>query len=300
MPTLTETSSRSKRLAALRGELLRLGLAGFIVPRADENLGEYVPPAAERLAWLSGFTGSAGLGAVLGDRAAVFTDGRYVLQLAAQTDPALWERLHIVENPPAAWLSRHVPEGGAVGYDPMLISEEMLSGFSEAGVTMRPVAANPIDAVWRDRPPPPLAAAEPYPVDHAGRASADKREDVAKALSEARQDAAVISDPASIAWLLNIRGADVPYTPFALGFAVIHADARTDLFMAPEKVPEATRAWLGNAVSVAPREALAGALDGLAGKLVRVDPAGSPVWFAQRLRAAGAKVVAGPDPCLLP
>jgi Xaa-Pro aminopeptidase len=297
---VTDKFSGPARLAALRAELLRQELAGFIVPRADEHLGEYVPPGAERLAWLTGFTGSAGMAAVLADRAAVFTDGRYVLQLAAQTDPALWEREHITENPPPAWLAKHAPAGAAIGYDPMLIGEEGLARFTEAGLTMRPVTANPVDAVWPDRPPPPLAPAEPYPLSHAGLTAAEKRESIAQALRAAKQDAAVISDPASIAWLLNIRGADVPFTPFALGFALIHADGRTELFMEPAKLSDATRAWLGNAVAVAPRTALAGALDALAGKVVRVDAAGSAVWFAQRLRAAGATVAAGPDPCLLP
>jgi Xaa-Pro aminopeptidase len=182
----------------------------------------------------------------------------------------------------------------------MLIGEEALARFTEAGLTMRPVAANPVDAVWTDRPPLPMAQAEPYPLSYAGVTATEKRENIAQALLAAKQDAAVISDPASIAWLLNIRGADVPFTPFALGFALIHADGRTELFMEPAKLSDATRAWLGNAVAVAPRAALAGALDALAGKVVRVDAAGSAVWFSQRLRAAGATVAAGPDPCQLP
>jgi Xaa-Pro aminopeptidase len=243
MDRVTNNSSGPDRLAALRGELARQDLAGFIVPRADEHLGEYVPPGAERLAWLTGFTGSAGLAAVLPDRAAVFTDGRYVLQLAAQTDAALWERQHITDTPPPGWLAQHAPAGAAIGYDPMLIAEDALARYTEAGLTMRPVAANPVDAVWPDRPPPPVAPAEPYPLAHAGVSAAEKRDSIAQALRAAKQDAAVISDPASIAWLLNIRGADVPFTPFALGFALIHADARTELFMDPAKLPDATRAW---------------------------------------------------------
>jgi Xaa-Pro aminopeptidase len=165
---------------------------------------------------------------------------------------------------------------------------------------MVPVTRNPVDAVWTDRPLSPRAPAVPHPLEYAGRSADDKRADIAKALTEVKQDAAVLTDPASLAWLLNIRGGDVSFTPFALGFALVHADGGTELFMDPAKLPEATRAWLGNSVSVAGREALAPALARLAGKRVRVDPSGSPVWFAQTLREAGATVVAGPDPCLLP
>ncbi|MBV9251950.1 MAG: aminopeptidase P family protein [Acetobacteraceae bacterium] len=270
-----------------------------MVPRADEHLGEYVPASAERLAWLTGFTGSAGLAAILLDRAAVFTDGRYVLQLNAQTDPAVWERRHVIEDPPHAWLSANAKPGARIGYDPLLISEEALARYIEAGLTMQPVPANPIDAAWKDRPPPPAAPAQPHGLEYAGRAADAKREDIAKTLRDAKQDAAVVTDPASIAWLLNIRGADVPFTPFALGFAIVHADGGCELFMNPAKLPGQTRRWLGNAVAVAGRDALGPALAKLAGKKVRVDPANSPVWFAQCLREGGATVVAGPDPCLL-
>ena len=288
------------RLSALRAELARQGLHGFIIPRADEHLGEYVPAAAERLAWLTGFSGSAGLAAVLADRAAIFTDGRYVLQLATETDPALWERRHITEQPPPSWLAGHAPAGARIGYDPLLISEEALQHYLDAGLAMAPVAANPVDAVWADRPAPPCSPARPHPLAQAGRASADKRAELAAALREAGQDAAILSDPASIAWLLNIRGADLPYMPVALGFAILHADGGTELFMADKKLPDATRAWLGDAVTVQDRAALPFALARLAGRRVRVDPVTAPVWFAQSLREAGATVIAGMDPCLLP
>jgi Xaa-Pro aminopeptidase len=290
----------ASRLAALRQELARQGLDGFIVPRADEHLGEYVPASAERLAWLTGFTGSAGLAAVLADKAAVFTDGRYVLQLEAQTDPTQWERCHSTEEPPPGWLAANAPAGARIGYDPLLISDDSLSRYTEAGLAMQTVARNPVDAVWTDRPAPPLAPAVPHPLENAGRGATEKREQIAELLREAKLDAAVITDPASLAWLLNIRGGDVPFTPFALGFAVAHADAGTELFMDPAKLPDATRDWLGNTVSVAGRDALAPALGRLTGKRVRVDTIGSPVWFAQTLRAAGAYVIPGPDPCLLP
>ncbi len=153
----------SSHLLDLRAELARLGLDGFIVPRADEHLGEYVPPGAERLAWLTGFTGSAGLAVVLPARAALFVDGRYVLQAAAQTDPALWERRHVTEEPPAAWLAEAAP-GARIGYDPWLISEEALQRFTDAGVAMVATEKNPIDAIWSDRPPPPLGPARPHPL----------------------------------------------------------------------------------------------------------------------------------------
>ena len=258
-------------LPALRRELVQQGLDGFIVPRADEHLGEYVPAAAERLAWLTGFTGSAGLAVVLASTAAVFTDGRYVLQLADQTNPEEWQRLHITEQPPPAWLAQHAPRNGRIGYDPLLISEDALMRYTDAGLEMVATERNPIDAVWTDRPASPSAPALPHPLAFAGRSSEDKWADVAGVLREAKQDAAVLTDPASIAWLLNIRGGDVPFTPFALGFALLHADGTTDVFMAPEKLPAETRAWLGNGVSVAARDALAPALLAMTDKTVRVD-----------------------------
>src|SRR5690348_965582 len=250
------TAEMSDRLAHLRQELSARGLSGFIVPRADEHLGEYVPASAERLTWLTGFTGSAGLACVLAARAAVFTDGRYVLQLAQQTDGALWERRHITEEPPAVWLASHAPAGARIGYDPMLLSEEGLGRYSEAGLRMEPVSRNPLDAVWTDRPVAPRARARAHPLRFAGRESAEKRAEIAAQLRAARQSAAILTDPASIAWLLNIRGDDVPFTPFALGFAILHDDGRAELFMDPAKLDAEVRAWLGNAVSVASPEAL--------------------------------------------
>ena len=289
----------AERLADLRAELARTGLDGFIVPRADEHLGEYVPENAERLTWLTGFTGSAGLAVVLADSAAVFSDGRYVLQLAAQTDSALWQRRHITDEPPPAWLAERA-RGKRIGYDPLLIGEDGLQRYIDAGLTMVPVSQNPLDAVWRDRPAPPMAPAVPQPLAFAGKSSEEKRAEIAAVLRQDGHDAAVITDPASIAWLLNIRGADVDFNPVALGFAVIHADSGCELFMAPSKLPPATRDWLGNAVSVQDRAGMPAALAALKGKKVQVDGTGSPAWFAQTLRAAGAEVVTGMDPCLLP
>ena len=290
--------SYAERLAAVRAEMAQQGLAGFLVPRGDEHLAEYVPPSAERLAWLTGFTGSAGVAVVLPEKAAVWSDGRYVLQLASQTDPTLWECLHLTDTPPAGWIARQID--GVLGYDPWLHSEDGLKPFRDAGILLQAVSRNPVDVAWTDRPAPPPDPALPHDVAYAGATSAEKREQIADILRAAKQDAAIISDPASLAWLLNIRGTDVECTPFALGFGIAHANADFDLFMDGGKLPAETRAWLGNNVSIAERSALLHGLDGLTGKRVRVDTTGTASWFVERLREAGAKPVAGADPCLVP
>ena len=272
----------------------------LLVPRADEHLGEYVPPCAERLAWLTGFTGSAGLAVVMSDRAAVFTDGRYTLQLEGQTDPKLFERHHLIEEPPPGWLASIAKPGARIGYDPWLMSEETIGKYAAAGLTMLPLAENPVDAAWLDRPKPPTAPAVPHELRYAGKQAAEKRAEIGAALRSANQQAAVVTDPASIAWLLNIRGGDVDFTPFALGFLLIGSDERVTLFMDPAKLADETRAWIGNAVSLRGRDELDSALAALSGKRVGVDAAGSPAWFAQRLRQAGATVVDAADPCALP
>lgn len=285
------------RLAALRAELARLGVDGLLIPRADEHLGEYVPPSAERLAWISGFTGSAGLAVVLPDRAVLFTDGRYTLQAERETDPTLWQRAHIGDTPPHAWLANHAP-GARIGYDPWLHSEASLARFR--GVTLVPLPANPVDAVWRDRPPPPAAPAFPHPESLAGRSAAEKRAEAAAALAAAAEDAAVLADPHAVAWLLNLRGGDLAYTPLCLAMAVLRADGSVALFADPAKFGPAVRAHLGPEVTIAPREALLPALDDFAGRSVRCDPDRTPAAIPARLRAAGANVTGGEDPTVLP
>jgi Xaa-Pro aminopeptidase len=284
------------RLAALRAAMQSRGLDGFVIPRADEHLGEYVPDCAQRLAFCSGFTGSAGLAIVLADRAAVWSDGRYTLQLAEETDGALWERLHITESPPEAWLKEHAA-GARIGYDPWLVSADFLARFTGTEMV---ATDNPVDEIWADRPAAPMAPAVPRDAALAGEDSGEKRARLAKTLEEAGQDAAVLTDPASLAWLFNLRGTDVAFTPIALGFAILRADATASIFMAPEKLPPETRAHLGNQVSTEDRAALPAALAALAGKTVRYDPASMPVWFKTTLEAAGAKISEGPDPVALP
>jgi Xaa-Pro aminopeptidase len=291
------TSEHNAPLDELRAVLRREGLDGFLVPRSDEHLGEYVPKSAERLAFCSGFTGSAGTAIVLQDRAAIFSDGRYTLQLEAQTDGALWERLHSIETPPESWLKTAAP-GAKIGYDPWLISADALQKFD--GVEMVPVRNNPVDEIWTDRPAPPLDAAYAHSLDYAGEDAASKRERVAKSLVEAGQSAAILTDPASLAWLFNFRGSDVEFTPIALGFAILKADASAVIFMAPEKISGALREHLGNQVSVVSRAELAPALAQLAGETVRYDSAAMPVWFKTALVEAGAKIAEAADPVSLP
>ncbi len=293
------TEPYATRLAAVRAILAREGVDGLLVPRADEHLGEYVPANAERLAWLTGFTGSAGLAVVLPDRAAVFTDGRYTLQLAEQTSPALFERHHLIDGPPHAWLATAAP-GARIGYSPWLHSEECLARLRRGRSKPRAARGEPHRRGVAGSSGAAPRACRAAPLDYAGRSAAEKRAEIAAALRKAGQDAAVLTDPASLAWLLNIRGGDVPYTPLALGFAVVHADGRVTLFMDGEKLGPETRAWLGTEVEIRDPAELPAALAGFGGKRVRVDPAGSPAWFAQTLRGAGAEVVPGSDPCLLP
>jgi Xaa-Pro aminopeptidase len=294
------------RLADLRRELKRRGLDGFVVPRADEHQGEYVPPRAQRLAWLTGFGGSAGVAIVLADRAAIFVDGRYTLAVRAQVDTAAFEPHPYPEEQPEQWAAENLPKGGKLGFDPWLLTadgyERFLRACQRVGATLVPVDGNPVDAVWPDRPPAPLAPVQPHPVEFAGESSEDKRARIAAAIVARDADVALVTAPDSIAWLLNVRGGDVPRTPFALGFSLVHADGHVDLYMDRRKVPDRTLAWLGNAVTLAPPDDLGPALDALgkAGKRVLVETATAPYWATTRLQAAGVALVRDADPIALP
>ncbi|OYV44256.1 MAG: X-Pro aminopeptidase [Acidocella sp. 20-57-95] len=287
----------SSRIKALRAKLTEAGLDGFIIPRADEHLGEYVPKSAERLAYISGFTGSAGLAIVLAEKAAIFSDGRYTLQLTTETDGNIWERLHISEQPPEAWLKANAADK-LIGYDPMLISADALNRFS--AINMVATAVNPLDAIWHDRPPAPMAPAIPHGIEYAGESSADKRDRLAQILKNDGEDAAILTDPSSLAWLFNIRGADVEFTPLALGFALLKSDASAILFMDPAKIPAETMVHLGPDVTVATRDHLQSTLAAFTGRKVRYDPASMPVWFKTTLESAGATISPGTDPAALP
>jgi len=303
---LGESPAPAQRLVDLRGELKRRGLDGFVVPRADEHQGEYVPRRSQRLAWLTGFSGSAGLAIVLADAAAIFVDGRYTLAVRAQVDTEAFVPHQIPEESPEAWIAAHLPKGGRLGFDPWLQTvdghERFARAAARAGGSFVPVEQNPIDAVWRGRPAPPLAPVLPHPVEFAGETSEQRRRRIANIVAARGADVAFLTAPDSIAWLLNVRGGDVPRTPFALGFALLHTDGHVDLYMDRRKIPDRTVAWLGNAVTLAPPDELGAAIDalGTAGKRVLIEASTAPVWAATRLQAAGVAIVRDADPVALP
>lgn len=291
------------RLDALRKELARRGLDGFVVPISDEHMSEYVGAYAQRLAWLTGFAGSAGAAVVLKDRAAIFVDGRYTIQAREEVDGQLYEYQSVPQTSPGSWLTANAPEGSRIGYDPWLHSQGWADAagkaLAERGAALVAVDSNPIDAVWDDQPEPSSAQAIVHPDKYAGRPSAEKRAEVADWLQRNRLDAAVISALDSVAWLLNIRGADVDRTPVALSYAIAHSDGTAELFIAPEKVTPELTAHLGNAVTVRPRAEFSDALAGFAGKTVSVDPSFGVAAIYQALEAGGARVVSRRDPTIL-
>ena len=299
-------AASAERLAALRAELRRRDLAGFVVPLTDEYRGEYLPKRAQRLTWLTGFTGSAGLAIVLAERAAIWSDGRYTLQLKAQVDQRLFELLHLVESPPTDWLAKNLRPGARVGYDPWLHTVDGVAKLKDACAQARAelvaCADNPIDAVWTDQPPAPLAPAVPHDLRYAGEDSAAKRTRIARELASTGTDAAVLTLPESVAWLLNMRGGDVPHTPLPLAMALLRNDAGVDLFIDRRKVGPALVAHLGNAVAIHEPAEFGPALDrlGESRKTVLADPQSAPAWVFDRLTAAGVVIRRGDDPCLLP
>ena len=300
----TDRTFASRHLPRLRAEMEAQGLDGFIIPHEDEHQNEYLPAANDRLAWLTGFTGSAGAAVVLKDRAAVFVDGRYTLQVRDQVDEAHFEILDLVEGGPPAFVEG-AAEGSVIGYDPKLHSptalEHLKRAAAKAGAVLKPVESNPLDAAWgQERPAQPAAPVVPHPEAYAGESSESKRRRVGESLNPLGADAAVLTAPASIAWLFNVRGGDVIRSPLPIGQAILDADGRARLFLDPAKVTDELPGWLGNEVALQPSEALPAALDALKGKKVLVDPAQSSSWYFDRLAAAGATVVRGMDPCTLP
>lgn len=297
-------STHADRLAALRAELGAQGLDGFLVPIADEHGSEYVPAYAQRLAWLTGFDGSAGAAAVLPGQAALFVDGRYTLQASRQVDPGLFSVVPSAQTPLHEWLAAHVAEGQRIGFDPWLYTERQVEQLRRAvegrGARLVAVEANPVDRVWEGQPGASMAPLAVHPDARAGRTSAEKRAEIAQWLEARGLDAAAVTQLDSIAWLFNVRGADVARTPVPLAFATIHRDGTATLFVDDVKLTPAVRAHLGNSVTTRPRRDFAAALAELAGKAVAVDPERSAHAVFEALRRAGARPVEARDPCVLP
>ncbi|MFO1163632.1 MAG: aminopeptidase P family protein [Paracoccus sp. (in: a-proteobacteria)] len=291
------------RLAALRKVLAARDLDGFIVPRADAHQGEYVAARDARLAWLTGFTGSAGFCIVTPDQAGVFVDGRYRVQVKSEVDPSAFAPVPWPETKPAEWLARALPEGGRIGYDPWLHSRreirELEAALSGSGIALIAEATNPVDAIWTDQPEAPAGQVRLWPDETAGESAADKRARIAGELHKAGQHAAVLTLPDSISWLLNIRGADVPRNPIVQAFAIIEGNGHVAVFTNPAKFPDEIRAALGNAVQILPVDALTPALTNLSGP-VRVDPATAPEQIFALIESMGTDIAEAPDPVIMP
>ncbi len=297
----TGRSETAPRLAALRVELKRRGLDGFIVPRADRYQNEYVPPCAERLAWLTGFTGSAGAAIVLSDRAVVFVDGRYLVQVREEVDTSAFAVEHLVEHPPTAWIEENLPSGAKLGYSPWLHSldgaERLGKACAAAGAGLVAVPDNPIDALWQHRPPPPLGAVVLHDLRYAGEEVMAKLARVHEALAK-RADALIVSDPQAVSWLFNIRGQDVPHVPVVVAFAIVQRSGQPSLYIEPRKVAGAARARLEQFAALRAPADLEKDLAALskAGRAVMLDPALCPDAIGRALIGNGGKIVRAADP----
>ena len=297
------------RLKALREELAKRGLDGFVVPISDEHMSEYVGGYAQRLAWLTGFGGSAGTAVVLTDAgrepaAAMFVDGRYTLQVREQVDGRYYAYESVPKSSIGAWLAKNAPEGARIGFDPWLHGMRWAKTVGKAlekrGGELVAVDGNPIDAIWEGQPAPSPAKAQVHETELAGQSSESKSAELADWLKEEGLDAAVIPALDSVAWLLNIRGLDIDRTPVALANVIAHADGTAELFIAEEKVSPELRAHLGNAVRIEDQGAFSRALSALGGKRVALDPGSTVAAIFEVLDKAGAQVVETADPCALP
>ncbi|MDA9505461.1 X-Pro aminopeptidase [Bradyrhizobium sp. CCBAU 11386] len=293
------------RLAALREELARRKLTGFVIPRADQQQNEYVAPSEERLAWLTGFTGSAGLAVVLAREAALFVDGRYTIQAAKQVDAKAWAVESLIDPPPESWVSAHLKAGDRLGFDPWLhtfaAAERLAAACTKAGAELVAVDSNPVDAVWHDRPQPPLAPVAVHGMQHAGLGEAEKLAQIKSEIAKLDADALVLSDSHAVAWTFNIRGADVAHTPLPLSYALVPKDGRPTIFIDHRKLSNLTRDHLEQSADVREPDAMAPTLMALAksGAAIALDTATAADALSRLIAGAGGKPVRGSDPIAL-
>ena len=306
--TFDESTDRSfgpRHVPLIRKAMADQGLDGFVAPHEDEHQNEYLPAANDRLAWATGFTGSAGAAVILKDKAAIFVDGRYTLQVRDQVDQGTFEIRDLVEGGVPAYIEAATARGQVIGYDPRLHSPDALdrlkTAAAKAGVQLRPVTPNPLDTAWgQARPPQPAAPVVPHPLQYSGEESTSKRHRLGETLTARGAQAAVITAPSSIAWLFNVRGGDVIRSPLPIGQAILNADGSARLFLDPAKVTPDLPTWLGNEVRLESPSDLPQALAELRGKAVLVDPSQSSSWYFEALAGAGAEVLRSEDPCVLP
>ncbi len=293
------------RLSAFREELARRKLTGFVIPRADQQQNEYVAPSEERLAWLTGFTGSAGLAIVLTHEAAVFVDGRYTLQAAKQVDGKAWTVEPLMDPPPEIWLAEHLKAGDRLGFDPWLhtssAAERLAAGCAKAGAELVAVDSNPLDSIWTERPQPPLAPVAVHGAQFAGEVEADKLRRIRLEIDRLGVDALVLSDSHAVAWTFNIRGADVAHTPLPLSYALVPKDGRPTVFIDHRKLSNLTRDHLEQSADVEEPDALTPKLTALAhaGATIALDGATAADALSRLIAAAGGSAVRGNDPTSL-
>jgi len=291
------------RVNAIREWLAQHNIDALLVPHEDEYLGEYVPTHNERLHWLTGFTGSAGAAVITKDKAAMFVDGRYTVQVTKQVPAELFEYRHLIEEPALDWIKEQLAQGASVAIDPRMhnsawldVAQAKLAGDIELKI----LESNPIDELWSDRPAPVVSDVRLMPTDAVGQSSESKRQEIAELMKKAGADSAVITALDSICWLLNVRGLDVSRLPVLLSHAILHADSSVEFFLDPARIPAEFAAHVGADVTVHHPEALQSRLEVLTGKNVLVDPATSNAWFKLVLQNSGAHVVSKADPCLMP
>jgi len=302
----SDPSAGKARVAALRARMDEEGLDAFLVPHADEHQNEYLPERAERLAWLTGFTGSAGAAIILKDAAHVFTDGRYTLQVRAQTDPEVFTPQDLIANPPHKWLAENLKPGMRIGFDPWLHTvaggKQLAESCTGKDAELVAVDRNLVDAIRNDLPAPPLEPVSIHPLEYSGETPRDKIGRIADAVKEKGAGAVVLTDPASICWLFNIRGADVAHTPLTLAFAIVPVDGDPTLFIDKRKLPVKTEAYLTQLATLRPPSEFDDGLEelGRTGGKVMIDPALTAHRIAGDLEEAGAKLIEAADPVRLP
>ncbi|EJG1819649.1 aminopeptidase P family protein [Vibrio parahaemolyticus] len=291
------------RVNAIREWLAQHNIDALLIPHEDEYLGEYVPAHNERLHWLTGFTGSAGAAVITQDKAAIFVDGRYTVQVTKQVPSELFEYRHLIEEPALDWIQDHLTANASVAIDPRMHSSawlDMAQAKLAGKLELNILSSNPIDALWHDRPAPVVSDVRLMPTEAVGQSSESKRKEIAQLVAKAGADSAVITALDSICWLLNVRGLDVSRLPVLLSHAILHADSSVEYFLDPARLPAEFAAHVGTGVTVHHPEALQSRLEAMSGKKVLLDPAISNAWFKLVLQNAGASVIAAADPCLMP